>query len=307
MQRLVVLVSCLLLLESLLTATAQTSPGSDIPSCVDGTATANTQRCFMWSYDVEQDRCSTMPMTELPLLFGGGSGMDVELEYVYQPGYPMMTYHNHFLCIWNVTFPEDPCIFAEYTTHLKDFHTNNPSADAPCENQDHAHIRYEKNRNEYHCGNRDAHNCPISNCIAIRTFSEEPMSITFRSDSNGYDTGFLGIISLHTKQNCASRTKRQQQIDRYPPIEVPITHLCDDKECACNGSCYQPAAGVTDESYTEEERQAAQNIILDKSAATAFAYANSANQFLLRVARRAIVNYRLYETTLPTISQRLSC
>ena len=57
------------------------------------------------------------------------------------------------------------------------------------------------------------------------------MSITFRSDSNGYDTGFLGIISLHTKQNCASRTKRQQQIDRYPPIEVPITHLCDDKEC----------------------------------------------------------------------------
>ena len=40
MQRLVVLVSCLLMLESLLTATAQTSPGSDIPSCVDGTATA---------------------------------------------------------------------------------------------------------------------------------------------------------------------------------------------------------------------------------------------------------------------------
>ena len=63
----------------------------------------------------------------------------------------------------------------------------------------------------------------------------------------------------------------------------------------------------TDESYTEGERQAAKNIIVDKSAATAYAYANSANQFLLRIARRAIVNYRMYETTLPTISQRLRC
>ena len=125
----------------------------------------------MWSYDAQQDRCSTMPMAELPLLFGETSGMNVDLEYIYQPGFPMMIYHDHFMCIWNVTFPEDPCISAEYTTHLKDFHTNDPATDAACENQDHVHVRYETNRNEYHCGNPDADNCPISNCIAIRTFS----------------------------------------------------------------------------------------------------------------------------------------
>lgn len=119
-------------------------------------------------------------MREIPLLFGAGGDYDVELEYIYQPGYPLMTYNDHFLCVWNVTFPKDPCIFAEYDISVKDFHTTDPSNGAECENQDHTHIRYETNRNEYHCGSENQNNCPDSNCITQRIISGECYCVCVR-------------------------------------------------------------------------------------------------------------------------------
>ena len=136
------------------------------------THTHSSQRCFLWSYDPEQDRCSTMPMSDLPLLFGRTVGTNVDAEYIYQPGFPLMTYHDNFLCIWNVSTPADPCIFAEYTTLFKDFHTSD-SSPAACENLDHVHIRYETHRNRLHCGNQNVNNCPSSNCITRRIISGE--------------------------------------------------------------------------------------------------------------------------------------
>ena len=108
----------------------------------------------------------------------------------------------------------------------------------------------------------------------------------------------------HTYVHTHTHTHTHTHMHAHTHVHTPYTH---HTHTHVRAHTHTHTHTQTDESYTEGERQAAKNIIVDKSAATAYAYANSANQFLLRVARRAIVNYRMYETTLPTVSQRLRC
>ena len=128
----------------------------------------------MWTYDPAKDICSTTPMTFLPLVFGGETEEDdVNLEFIYQPGYVLQTYVNHLLCIWNVTAPEDPCIFVEYQTLEKDLHAAEPFDGVRCDSHDHVHIRYSGNQFQHQCGNELASNCPFGNCITTLFLSGE--------------------------------------------------------------------------------------------------------------------------------------
>lgn len=296
----------LLVVSGMLTGVTQ---GQEcLPSCVDGTARPNRKRSYMWSFDSESGQCTIDNGQPLLLQFTE----DTRMLFVYQDGHHAGYYLDNMLCVWNID-PGDPCMIITYVHILKDLHADDPSDGTDCHCKDHLEIIHSEDQTERLCGNQDANNCPVSNCLIDDRpiVSTSPLTIKFRSDESGYAMGFFGLVALAEISGCrAERSIKKRQTVSIPDtipyefatVRVPTTTLCEIMDCACTGVCTVENQGDGVKIVTIQEKEAAASIVYDKGGQTAYAYANSPDIFLLRVARRAIWNLDRFNTTLPSYS-----